>query len=729
MLSVAEVRPRTSGGVIRLLGALALLLTALVALPATPGIAAPPDDLTVEVETTGDVLLGEPAQVRLTATNAGADPQYNLSFRFELPDGVSYAGPTRPSSLGEPRQLTGPGPQGRTILIWDNVSDLPVGAAQSLTFALQGDKDALPVGSTFATSASAYTNTVERTVPKFNGQGTYTSGANNWATSTEQQTRISAIKIDKSEPSPEHELVRGVHDHTTTYTLLVTNNGHHEDHDVVVVDLLPAQLEFLGCGGADHTTARTPEYPGADSLDQTPSPSGPGGGQYVDGANCPSPYSVTTVENPLDPATGQPLAGVWTRVEWRLGTLTPGEKAQINYRAGIPMRANTMDFPDGTPAPVSGEQGANLDNNTGASTRETLAEQELTNRAHVTADYAGPVAAGATTQVADSDTVTVTAEDLAIQKSVSPAEFEHGRIATFTFELQTGEYATAADVVLTDVLPDGLCPLAMGVAACDAAHSGSPAAQAPQGATVTSVTPHPTDGTHEIVFSAPAMTASDTHTITFDALMGVNYRKSNAPTVAGDDYVNTVSLTGTTTSVDGLGAESGTQAVADESRASLTGGVVELDKRILPNGAAVHTCTNDAADYEDSADLTDPQVTFNEGSRVCFLLQVDFPNGVDTKNPVLTDFLPENLTYEPGSAQPLGDNNVTAQVTEPSPAGEAGGSVRFAIGTPRAATGSSPRVGASSTGSQPSSTPPLRPARSTYRAIWRSSPGPTPKEP
>ena len=33
----------------------------------------------------------------------------------------------------------------------------------------------------------------------------------------------------------------------------------------MVIDLIPAGLEFLGCGGVDNTTTG-PEYPGAPSL-------------------------------------------------------------------------------------------------------------------------------------------------------------------------------------------------------------------------------------------------------------------------------------------------------------------------------------------------------------------------------------------------------------------------------------------------------------------------------
>src|SRR5690606_13483916 len=118
----------------------------------------------------------------------------------------------------------------------------------------------------------------------------------------------------------------------------------------------------------------------------------------------------------------------------------------------------------------------------------------------------------------DTDTLTVTSEDLAIQKSVSPTEFEHGKIATFTFTLQTSEYDSADNIVITDVLPDGLCPLEAGIAGCTA--SGS---QGPTNATFDSVTAN-TDGTHTIVFDPIDMPASGHHTITFQALMDVAYR-------------------------------------------------------------------------------------------------------------------------------------------------------------------------------------------------------------
>lgn len=656
-----------------LLAAVALLFTGLVAIPGSPAVAATTGQLTATVAVDGDVLLGEPVEVTLTVKNSTANPHYNLSFRYVLPAGVTYV--SSASGFGAPRQIDGP--NGTKVLIWDNISDLPANAEQTLVFTVRPNHEVHLVGAQVPAVASAYTSNNERWVPPFDADGNFEDPPAhperfNAAVADDKSTKISAIKVEKFEPSPEHELVRGVHDETTTYSLLVTNNSHFDDDNVVVVDLLPAQLEFLGCGDVDNSTPGEVEYAGAPRLDANP-------GDDLAAADCPEPHSVTTVENPTDPATGATLSGVYTRVEWRLGTLKPGQVVEINYRAGIPMLANTYggDFtedPNGALDALG--QAANLDNNTGASTRETLSERELTNHVLATADYTGPVADGTSPQVSDTDKLTVTAEDLAIQKSVNPTTFEHGKIATFTFELQTGEYASADNIVITDTLPDGLCPLGMGLADCDNAYTGTDPISPPAGATVSpsNVTAN-ADGTHTIVFDPIAMLKSDTRTITFQALMGVAYKgasKNSAPTVAGDTYTNEVSLTGTTTSVDGLVHEVDPEAVQDTSSASLSGGTVKLDKRILPH-ASPWADSTDADDYVQGSTLTPDELTFNKGSRVDFLLEVRFPAGMDTKNAVLKDFLPENLTYIAGSARAASENTLPlAQVDITYPASAAG---------------------------------------------------------
>ena len=82
--------------------------------------------------------------------------------------------------------------------------------------------------------------------------------------------------------------------------------------------------------------------------------------------------------------------GVYTRVEWNLGDLAAGQIVTIRYAAGIPLRANTTTWPGGAPSPASLAQAANLDNNTGPSTREGIPESSATNIAQATGTYSGP---------------------------------------------------------------------------------------------------------------------------------------------------------------------------------------------------------------------------------------------------------------------------------------------------------------------------------------------------
>ncbi|WP_127479634.1 LPXTG cell wall anchor domain-containing protein [Nocardioides pantholopis] len=641
--------PRGSRSRPRLAGLLAALVGAalLVALPITPAVAAPALGLTTAADAT--TLVGAASSVTLTARNTGADPAYNLSLRAVLPAGVSFkAGSTSPTEAGAPQVI------GQT-LIWANVSDLPAGAEQAVQFEALPNAATLRVGATFTVTGQAYVNTNPRTVPRFNTNGTYRDGATQQTPATTATTAITAIKVEKSEPSPEHELLRGVHDHDTTYRLKVTNNHEAASNDAVLVDHLPAQLEFLGCGTVDNTSAGAVEYAGAPRLDASTD----------DVASCRTPDSVRTVTDPA----GLP-AGVYTRVEWRLGNLTPDQVVEVVYAAGIPQRANAASFPGVTPSPASLGQSANLDNNTGPSTRETAAEQALTNRAEIAATYQGAVAGGTSAAVRDTDQLTVTAEDLAVDKSVAAGTFVHGGVATYTLRLRAGEYADTTGIVVTNVIANGMCPLgaagtnyaASAPAECDGTAAGAPSVP------FDSVQEN-ADGTFTVVLDPIDIPAGQTRTITYRTKMLTSYRGgSTDPTVVGDGYENRVSLTGTTSTLAAVAPPGGPSdvQVADASEAGIASQSVSLEKRIQPNSASPYTCATNPAAYRNGTELTLPQTTFTEGSRVCFLLRVQFPSGNETKNPVLTDFLPDHLTYEAGTAQPLTGNTVQDVVLDPS---------------------------------------------------------------
>ncbi|MFC5676780.1 isopeptide-forming domain-containing fimbrial protein [Aeromicrobium endophyticum] len=606
--------------------------------------AAAPVSIRLDKSAPASVLVGAPITYSVTATNPkddDADVQYNLSFRDVLPKGVAYVSTSAPKGLGDPQQIAELGsdnlPTGRTILIWSNVADLPDGSDVTLTYQVQPDADAYRVGEQVTNEATGYVSKNERYLAKFSARGDLVANAAISSAAGTATTTVTALQLQKSEPSSEHELVRGVHDRPTRYSLKVTNNARMATNDVTVVDYLPAGLEFLGCGGVDNSSGR--EYPGAASLTQTP--------VITTGDGCLPPRSVTTVNNP----TGYP-AGVYTRVEWKLPTdLAPSATTTITYAAGIPLRSNVM--------PAAGFTAtANLDNNTGALTRETGSEIGLTNRAMASGAYQGLNRAGQTNiPVSATDSVTVTSEDIAVAKKIRDADaFAQGGQVQYDLTVRTSEYTDGSDITLVDTLPDGLCPSDAPAStytqtARDQAGSGQ---CAPAGSNDAIKTVDFVDGMFVVTFKAFDLTAADRQrVISYKARMRTTYNTGDEQTSAGDSYTNKVALTGTTTPVAATGA-TGTQSVKDVSEATLDSGSPTLDKRILRNTAAPHSCDDSTWTSSSTGNWFDTQAAagdapFTVGSRVCFQVRVTFPSNTSTRVPVVTDYLPDNLKYEADS--------------------------------------------------------------------------------
>jgi fimbrial isopeptide formation D2 family protein/uncharacterized repeat protein (TIGR01451 family) len=620
------------------------------------------------------VLLGEAIEYRLTAANPeGGEQEYNLSFSDVLPAGVTYQpGSTTPADLGDPEiHTTTIDGQQHQVLVWANVSDLALKSAVSLSFAAKPDVVQLPVGSEVTNTAHAYVNTDPRYTPAFDANGDVKPGSfTEQASATAQTTSISAISVDKSERSPENELVRGAHDRSTVYTIKIKNNteyatvGDDPSDGVDVVDYLPAGLEFLGCGGEDNSTGGE-EYAGSGSLSGTPPIS-----------DCIEPTSVRTVQDP----PGHP-AGVYTEVSWDIGALSPAATTTIKYAAAIALRENTMDFGGITPAAESLEQGSNLDNNTGASTRETTAERSYTNDVEAEGVYTGPTVNADGTpstnkNVEAADSQTVTSEDVAVAKKVDTTSFVGDGIATYTLELRTSEYTDAGNIVITDVLPDGLCPLDDVQNYAGTAECGPDPSFAVVGAEIDTVTQQ-ADGTFTVTFKPLDLSAEDgVHTIEYQARMRKEYVGSGHaenPTVSGDQYVNDVSLTAVTDPIAGT-AESGSQDVWDDSSATIGSDQPSLDKKIGTEATSGDCAT---ADYIDTDDATDrATISFAEGSQVCFRIRVEFSNDNSTRDVILTDLLPDGVTYDAGSLVKTGDVPVAEETID-------GNSLEWKLGVPQ----------------------------------------------
>ncbi|MGB9348017.1 MAG: hypothetical protein WCA90_18435, partial [Ilumatobacteraceae bacterium] len=684
----------------------------------------------------GELLAGDPLTYTLTASNPGAssDPLYNLTFRDVLPLGVTYAGPTSPAEAGEPQIVTNQVPDtnpgaalGATIpqqtLIWSNVSDLQADDDFSITFAVNvnstGDparNDVHVIGAQISNVGESYAGTDPRRLPTFSTSGepiaqpTVVSDPSDAAVTT-----LTALQIDKSEPSPEGELLRGVHDQTTTYTLTVDVTDLAPVSGITVTDYIPAALEFLGCGTVDNSAPGTEEYLNSGRLTN-------GNG----GANCLLPDSVETVEDPpADGATTYP-AGVYTKVTWTLPTLTAGVNVPyvITYAAGIPLFENRP-FTGTVPTPQSRQQGSNLDNNTGPSTRELAgSERAVTNiaRAVGTFDDAGLLEPGVpNATVADDARLTRTVEDLRIRKTVDTAtgDFSSGAEATFHVYVDTSEYMSASGVVLTDIVPNGLCPLGNVAYSTPPTESqcGPSAANTPNPPfeSVTLITTG--TGGYTTVFEpipVGALPANGSFDAVYRAFMRGNYEGGSLdgrPTVSGDSFTNTVSAVGTTTGIAAIrepafGAAVGDPlpGVQDGSSATLETRTLRLSKDILPRNVTprldvgtpvVDRCPDlntgepgASADQYISGDATPvpgdvETLGFRLGDQVCFRLRVDFDSSVETRNTLVTDFIPLGTQYVNGSARATAANSTAFTVTGvPAAPDLVDGPIEFQIGTP-----------------------------------------------
>lgn len=603
------------------------------------------DDVTLVKKAPASVLLGDDIPYELTATNPSSTPQYNIGFSDVLPAGFEYKAGSVSPDIGKPT-ITTRG-DGRKVLVWKNVADLQPAADFQITFKAQRSVTTDSLSPSDTNDATVATQSDPRYIPSFNPDGTPKAGTFTSQASATATSARAPFEVDKSQPNPESELLRGVHDQRTVYTLKVSNNKVVPTNNVVVSDYLPAGLEFLGCGDVDNSAPGYEEYPG----------SGPLGVPAMNPSDCLTPDSVDTVVNPgTVPGIGALPSGTYTRVTWTLGNLAASQVREIKYVAAIPLKQNTDSWAGTRPSAVSGHQGSNLDNNNGASTRELSSEASLTNHVVGVGDFQGSPHESAA--VADSETVTI--EDLRLLKSVSPETFAPGGIATFTLRTDASEYMNASDVVVTDTLPDGFCPLG------SANHDpGNAADCAPTGdqpsVPYTSVTANP-DGTYTIVFPAFSVAANASNTITFPARMRDVYRQTGDKTVAGDSFKNTAALTGTTNAITPVSTiEPGEQSVGDASSASLTTNQPQIDKQMKPRLTPMKCALTDPGAYGEPENFTDAEKTFRLGDTICFKLRVNFPN-ISTKNPVVTDFVPVGTEFIEGSATTTA--NSTAPVAD-----------------------------------------------------------------
>ena len=168
------------------------------------------------------------------------------------------------------------------------------------------------------------------------------------------------------------------------------------------------------------------------------------------------------------------------------------------------------------PSPTGLTQIANLDNNTGPSTRELASEASATNLASVQGTYEAP-------SHPDSDggpghgIAHGQHRGVRMRKSVDPTTFTAGGVATYTLTVDTSEYASA-DFTITDVIPAGVCPL--GGPGTDYATGSPPDCAGGPGPLRRCPTPRypEPDGTFTVASTA-VVAANGTATITYSGAM------------------------------------------------------------------------------------------------------------------------------------------------------------------------------------------------------------------
>ena len=320
------------------------------------------------------MLVGETITYTLSATNPSSVPGFNLCFRDVLPLGVTYDRPSTPSAAGEPdihvANVEFPAGTGSFVpqqtLVWSNVADLQVNDTFELGFGVALDLDDLHRRGDRHSTGTSYASTDPWLVPQFDpvtgAPAPNPDPAIQTSPPSATTTAITAIRVTKTEPSPKGELLRGVHDFVTTYTLTVNTTSLAGVNGVVVSDLLPAQLEFLGCNDVNNSVPDTEKYTGTDRLEACPP---------ID--TCIEPVSVKTVV--IDGA-------IFTCVTWNIETsqrvIRSRPEYTIRYASDIPLYANELYTCD-APTPPSLQQSSNL-TTTPVVPPESYREASITNR-------------------------------------------------------------------------------------------------------------------------------------------------------------------------------------------------------------------------------------------------------------------------------------------------------------------------------------------------------------
>lgn len=567
----------------------------------------------IDVDTSGGtVLAAGTGRISVSATNQTSSDLYNATGVVVLPYGVAYepgsSAPGAPNAVGEPQILSWiPDPerpeQTAQVLVWSNVSDLPLRAEFDLSFGIRADNALYPVGSSFTVDAGVYANANERLVPHVTVPDEATAPVVDRASAGGDDSdtlTITALRLDKANLEAENEVYRG-QANATQYSLTVTTAVQAGTDNVVVVDRVPAWFQVTNCELGDARFA----------------------------------CSSRIIEDGGE---------VFTELTWNLGNVPAATSITLRYEAFVGLRQIT--------AP-SGEA-------SGAATRPDGNGTGVVNTATAAGTYTGSVASTADPQITVDADAAVTVLDLGIVKSASRTDFFAGQTVDFTLAVRTSEFISTSDIVITDTLPDGLCPLVPEGAAvsgpwpqeCDALSTGTVT-----GGTMVSAEAH-SDGTFTLTFAVDgdALAEDEDATLTYTAFMRAAYQ-NGSNTASGDVARNVVDVRGVTDPVDTNTVDSGTLDSDNGSSASLITDGATLTKTVWTNAqrTAIQgvdgvgaTCAN--APSNEYVGTGGPVLQL--GDVTCFRIFASFSPGTSTRDAVVADFLPPGTELVDWAAGP-----------------------------------------------------------------------------
>ena len=320
-------------------------------------------------------------------------------------------------------------------------------------------------------------------------------------------------------------------------------------------------------------------------------------------------------------------------------------------------------------APRAFKQGANLNNNNGT---ETYHGEPVVTDAYAAGEYKGK-----TSIAVNSDNhLSRVALDIEEGKSVSKSEISIGNINTFTLTVDTSEYRYFDSLNVTDTLPNGLCPIESATSVLilpcvSGGHGENPSFPYSFPPTENSNGTWSLDWNDTTDPQLTQMLPNSTITISYPVRVLSHYMAGGhetTPVVAKDSWTNSTEVHG---EEHVKCVHSGNCTAPNETKIPHE----EADGEIKSAGASasqyapepsiskeVHVVEHVVpVNCETGAYQEGTAGGYGPGDEVCFRLTVNFPSGVYTGNPKITDFLPTGTGYYAGSYKLTGNNSVAVE--------------------------------------------------------------------